>query len=268
MRFVQKMWLCAWLLAALLACSGCFQISTLVTVNGDGSGTINQRVLFTSAALAQIRQFAALAGGVPQNFEPVSEQQARDAADTMGPGVTYVSSTPIDTPEGQGRNTTYAFIDINQLRLDAQPPSPGGLMGGAQGLGAATRATFSLTREPDGLATLRIVAPQLSLPGGRRIGPAGNVSPDQVAMVRPLLAGARLAMAVEPAGSLVRTSSPWVESQRVSIIDIEFDQFLNDDTLRRLQGARTVGEATAALKESPGVKINFDPEITIEFRGQ
>ena len=183
----------------------------------------------------------------------------------MGPGVTYVSSAPIDTSEGQGRDITYAFTDINQLRLDAQPPSPGGLMGGAQGLGAATRTTFSLTRQPGGLAILRVTAPQLSLTGDRRIGPAGNVSPDQIAMVRPLVAGARLAMAIEPVGQLVRTSSPWVEGPRVSIVDIEFDQFLHDDTLRRLQGARTVDDAKAALKESPGVKISFDPEITIEF---
>ena len=84
-------------------------------------------------------------------------------------------------------------------------------------------------------------------------------------MVRPLVAGARLAMAIEPVGQLVRTSSPWVEGPRVSIVDIEFDQFLHDDTLRRLQGARTVDDAKAALKESPGVKISFDPEITIEF---
>src|SRR5437588_7714129 len=95
-------------LAAAVLCSGCFQFSTVLTLKADGSGTIDQRLLFTQAAVAQLRQLAALGGG-GQAFEPVSEQQARDAAPTIGPGVTYVSSTAVNNSEGIGRDTRYAF---------------------------------------------------------------------------------------------------------------------------------------------------------------
>src|SRR3954467_15667396 len=105
----------ALVLAAAVMSGACFQFSTVLTLKADGSGTIDQRLLFTQAAVAQLRQFAALGGG-GQAFDPVSEQQARDAAATMGTGVTYVSSTPVNTAEGIGRDIKYAFTDITQLR--------------------------------------------------------------------------------------------------------------------------------------------------------
>ncbi|OFV93120.1 MAG: hypothetical protein A3G76_16865 [Acidobacteria bacterium RIFCSPLOWO2_12_FULL_65_11] len=62
MRSVQHVQRVLVFLAAIV-CGGCFHFQTVITLNGDGSGTVNERVLFTSAALAQIRQFTALAGG-------------------------------------------------------------------------------------------------------------------------------------------------------------------------------------------------------------
>ena len=94
-------------LAAALASSACFQMTTVLKVNADGSGTIDHRMLYSTAALAQLRQFAAL-GGRGQ-IDPLSEQQARDMAATIGPGVSYVTSTPLNTPAGQGRESTYPY---------------------------------------------------------------------------------------------------------------------------------------------------------------
>src|SRR3954470_19478954 len=101
--------------------SGCFQMTTTVRLNGDGSGTIQHSMLITKVALAQVRQFSALSGGRTETLDFVSEEQAKKMADSLGPGVTYVSSEVIDTPTGEGRNATYAFTDINTLRISPQP---------------------------------------------------------------------------------------------------------------------------------------------------
>src|SRR6266436_3298018 len=117
---------CALVLAAAIMCGACFQSSTVLTLKADGSGTIDQRLLFSQAAVAQLRQLASLGGG-GQDFDPLSEKQAREAATTMGQGVTYVSSTAINSSEGVGRDIKYAFTDINQLSLGQVPPPPGGM---------------------------------------------------------------------------------------------------------------------------------------------
>ena len=254
----------ALVLAAAVMSGACFQFSTVLMLKADGSGTIDQRLLFTQAAVAQLRQFAALGGG-GQEFDPLSEKQVRDAATTMGQGVTYVSSTVIDSSEGVGRDIKYAFTDINQLSLGQAPPAPGGM---SVGLSAnlSDRVAFKLTRQPDGHALLTISVPQLPL-GGNTASPSSNSpSAEQIAMLKPMFAGAHLAIAVEPSGRLVRTSSPYVTGQRVTLLDVNIDSLLNDDTLLpRLQTAGTPDEAKTILKSVPGLKINLDPEITIEF---
>jgi hypothetical protein len=253
----------ALLIAGALMCSGCFQFATVLTVKPDGSGTIDQHLLFSQAAVAQLRQLAALGGGT-EAFDPVSEQQARDGAAALGPGVTYVSSTPIDSPDGVGRDTKYAFTDINSVSLDQAPPAPGGAPGPG---GGDQRVSFVLARQPNGNALLTIKLPQLPAVGGDATQTLNAPTAEQLAMIKPMLAGAHLAIALEPAGTLVRTSSPYVTGRRVTLLEIDVDALLSDTTLfQRLQGARSVDDAKAILKGAPGLKANLDPELTIEFQ--
>jgi hypothetical protein len=256
---------CALLLAAAATCSACFQFSTVLTLNADGSGTIDQRLLFSQTAIAQLRQFAALGGGAAE-FDPLSERQARDAAASLGPGVAYVSSTPINSSEGMGRDIRYSFTDINQLSLDQAPPPPGGIPASPPGAGAESRVTFKLARQADGRSLLTIALPQLPAVSGDASKSSNVPSAEQVAMLKPMLAGARLSIDIEPAGMLVRTSSPFVTGRRVTLLDVNADALFRDDTLlARLRSAGTPEEMKTILKSLPDLKLNLDPEITIEF---
>jgi hypothetical protein len=241
----------------------CFQMTTVLKVNGDGSGTINHQMVYTKAALAQLKQFAALGGGRGGGADPLSEQQARDMTASIGPGVTYVSSELIAAPLGQGRDATYAFTDVSQLRISTQPAAPGGLTVRTQGFSTqAESITFTMTHEANGNAVLHIHVPEpnyLSAFGSPQA--AG-----QIGLIKTMLAGARVLLAAEPAGTLVRTSSPYAEGQRVTLLDVDLDQVLKDDTLLpRVQAAATPDEAKAILMGAAGLKINLDPEIRIEF---
>lgn len=241
-------------------------MATVMKVNGDGSGTVEHRMLFTTQALMQLRQFAALGGGRGQTIDPTSEQQAREMAAALGPGVTYVSSTPVKTPTGEGRDAVYAFTDVNQLRVSAQPAAPGGITIRTPGLSTdAETLTFSLTRETGGHAVLRIKVPEPAIIDA--IASNAPVVSQQLPMIKAMLAGARLSLVVEPAGQLVRTSSPYVEGQRVTLLEVDLDAVLKDSDalVAKLQAAKTPEEVKAALKEVPGLKMSLEREITVEF---
>jgi hypothetical protein len=257
------------LVALCLASSACFQMTTVVKVNGDGSGTIDHALVITKAALAQLRNFAALGGGGRgQPIDLTSEDQARAMASALGPGVTYVSSTPIDTPVGQGRRALYAFTDISQLRISDQPSTDGLPTRGRSSLNSrASDFTCTLTREPNGNAVLHISLPELNFSGALGDAAIGNPpAAQQLAMVRTLLAGARISIGVEPAGHLVRTNSPFVDGERVTLLDVNLDQVLgNEAVIAKLQAASTPDELKAALTDLPGLKIPLDREVTIEF---
>jgi len=102
-------------------------MTTVLKVNGDGSGTIDHRMVYTKAALAQLKSFSSLGGSRAAAADPLSEQQAIDMTASIGPGVTYTSSELITTPLGQGRDTIYTFTDVSTLRISTQPAAPGGV---------------------------------------------------------------------------------------------------------------------------------------------
>lgn len=254
-------------LTGALASSACFQMTTVLKVNGDGSGTINHRMVYTPAALKQLKSFAALGGGRSGGADPLSEQQAKDMTASIGPGVTYVSSELITTPLGQGRDATYAFTDVGTLRISTQPAAPGGIslkVGGISTQPSASESiTFTMTREANGHAMLHIHVPEpnyLDFFGSPQAAA-------QIGMIKTMLAGARVLLAAEPAGTLVRTSSPFVDGPRITLLDIDLDAVLADETLLpRIQAvAADPKAAKAVLLAATGLKINLDPEITIEF---
>ena len=252
------------LVAGAALSSACFQMTTALKVNGDGSGTIEHRMVYTAAALEKLRQLASLGGGGRgQAFDPLSEQQAREMTASIGPGVTYVTSEPITSPAGQGRVTTYAFTDVSQLQISTQPAAPGGLSIRTPAFSTESeKITFSLTRDPGGNAVLQINVPEPNFLDA--LGSPNAAA--QIGMIKTLLAGARVLLAVEPAGTVVRTSSPYVEGPRVTLLEVDLDEVLKDETLLpRLQAATTPDEAKAVIKGAAGLKINLDRAITIEF---
>jgi hypothetical protein len=250
------------LLAAAVCSSACFQMTTVLKVAADGSGTIEHRMLYTAAALAQLRQLSALAGG-GQAVDPLSEQQAKDMTASIGPGVTYVSSEPITSPLGQGRASIYAFTDVSQLRISTQPAAPAGLKIRTQGFTTEPESvTFAMARSPGGNAVLQINVPEPNFLDA--LGSPNATA--QIGMVKTLLAGARVLLAAEPAGTVVRSSSPYVEGSRVTLLEVDLDEVLKDETLLpRLQAATTPDEAKAVVKGAAGLKINLDRAITVEF---
>jgi len=249
-------------LAGALACAGCFQMTTVLKVKGDGSGTIDHRMLYSARALAQMRSLPSPgAGGQP--VDPASEAQARTLATAIGPGVSYVTSTPISSSSSQGREATYAFTDVAQLRVSTQPAAPPGVAINAPALKPdAETVTFTLTQSPNGNAILHIHVPEPNFLDA--LGSKGAVS--QIPMIKALLGGAHVLLAVEPEGALVRTSSPFVEGARVTLLEVDLDEALKDETLiARLKAATTQEEAKTAVRAAAGVKINLDREITVEF---
>jgi hypothetical protein len=244
------------------ACAGCFQMTTVLKVKADGSGTLDHRMVYSTRALAQMRSLGGLGGGA-QSVDPSSEAQARTLATAIGPGVSYVNSTPISTPTGQGREATYAFSDVTQLRISTQPAAPAGVSINTQGFKTdGETVTFSLTHDPGGSTILHIHVPEPNFLDA--LGSKGAAS--QIPMIKTLLGGAHVLLAVEPEGTLVRTSSPFVEGPRVTLLEVDLDEVLKDEALiERLKAATTQDEAKAAVRAAAGVKINLDREITVEF---
>ena len=104
--------------------TGCFQTKTLIKLNADGSGTVEETVLMNSmfATTMMVSSGGFIDdGGVSAPFPdgPYDEAALEARAEKMGATLAGVETVKILF--GAGYTATYAFDDINEIALYADP---------------------------------------------------------------------------------------------------------------------------------------------------
>ena len=100
------------LLFAGVMAGGCFQMTTVVKVNGDGSGTIDHSMLVTKAALAQLRGMAGLAG---RSDRPQIDITSEDQARAMAIRAAKEKATLLASEIGQTIGPAYSITEDSNL---------------------------------------------------------------------------------------------------------------------------------------------------------
>lgn len=259
--------------AGVLACAaaslltGCFQSSTLVKLNPDGSGTIEQTLSVATRLMALAPTEADKKSAADELKEMFSVEQAKAAAARMGPGVSFVSAGKIDTPERTGLKAVYAFKDVRTLTLTLIN-NPFDI-----DLGGNSEEPMSLvfTHLPNGHALLTIKNDDMAdaMKPPTKLGPGGSRDNDEAEkMMNRMLEGLKLDLTIQ-VGHLVKTNIPYVVGGTVTLLSVDFDQVLANtaalDKLDKLDKAETMAEVKVALHGVKGIKINVEPQLTIEF---
>jgi hypothetical protein len=272
-------------IAGVLACAatcllaGCFQSSTLVKLNPDGSGTLEQTISMTAQAMEQIKAFSAMGdknkkgGAADASQDPFSVDQAKAAAAKMGSGVSFVSAEKIDTADRKGLKAVYAFKDIRTLSLNEVNSPAGADMGDKSDKPMA----LSFSQLPNGHSLLTIKNDTATTTAKPAAAGADKSSPDKSSplkgmddaqamdMIKAMFAGMKVDLAVQ-VGHLVKTNVPYVAGGTVTLLSMDFDQVLaNPGALEKLQKANSLAETKVALQGVKGIKVTLDPTMTIEF---
>jgi hypothetical protein len=267
---------------ALVACialvSGCFQVETTVRVNPDGSGTIEERMLFSRKVVSQIEEMAgafADPAEKPKPFTLHEEEKLRKRAANLGPGVSYVSSSVIEDDSFTGYRALYSFADINKVRLSSQGSEP--MAGeGEKKAGADDGAVaFRFVTGPE--SRLVIIMPRngktakaSDSKGNDREEPA--MTPEQKQVFGEMMKGMRFALAVEVKGTVVKTNATNLQGNRITLFDFDLDRMGGGiEDLRKLQPegggqAPTLADARNMLKNLPGVSIELNDQVEVQFR--
>ena len=276
------------LLALAAGLTGCLQATTVISVKPDGSGTIEQTMAMTTQAMQQFEMMASMGGekGAAAKKQMFSEEDARKAATQMGEGVTFVSSQPIHTAQLEGMKATYAFTDITKIKVNQKPTGPAG--GPPAGRGAGPRlmtsgpedVLFRFAKAPMGNSTVTVVFPQIDAQAarkeagratGRGAGRGGSESmpPEALAMMSQFLKGLKISIILQPVGRIVKANTPFVEGQKVTLLEMDFDQLMtNPSAFEKLQGLESLEQAKTVLKDVKGVKFAPEREVTVEFAGK
>lgn len=280
MRHVRRFRLMLVVVAAAAA-SACLQVSTLVRVKPDGSGTIEQTLLFNPGNVE--RAFAEMglkssgsagsAGSTDEN--PVSESDVRKLAPAFGSGVSLVSMMPVKLDDGyQGVRATFAFTDVTKLRGD-ELLVPGPTRASMTGV-PNDGMSFAFERTPRGTSML-VATFNENAGKAARTSSASPVTPSGLddesgrQMARILFDGFRVGMDLEVDGAIVNANADHVGGNRVTLFEIDLDALIADwqafETIDKVfsGGSPSLSRIRSQIAGVSGLKINR-PVVKIEFK--
>jgi len=279
------------LILTILALTGCIDESTVISVNKDGSGTVASTLYLTKALQEMIEEIAEGTGDKPQGNQQnpflESEKSYREKASQMGEGVTFVAAKEVRKADGTaGVQVTYAFKDINKLKVNSEPDSPSlvsdsaGQSAGGEPQKRETPITFEFVKGSTPKLTVMMAKKEKE----KEVGKAEEVAaPDEVppeeemAMVKEMFGGFHVQLLVKVDGEITRSNATYVEKdektgrkQRVTLIDMDLGKLFKDEaTFKKLMAMGEVEDMATArekLKDIPGLKFETTDKVEIEFK--
>jgi hypothetical protein len=261
--------------------TGCLQIEKLVKLRPDGSGTVEETVVMSKETVAQMEQMAAGFGGLDKKkddkpagkgLDLMDEKKLKAAGEKMGDGVTFVSAKKIENDKGSGFVATYAFTDINKLKLDQNPgdamPTPGGVKAGAgPGSGKVEPVTFKFTKGSPAELVVKMPVPDLKKTEKKE--QAAGAEDMAMQMMKQMFKDMKVTMAIEVAGAIKETNAEYKDGSRVTLLEMDFNKLLaNPEKFKQLakENPKTLQESKALMKGIDGVKVETAPEVTIKFQ--
>jgi hypothetical protein len=189
----------------------------------------------------------------------------------MGEGVTYVSAKKITGKDREGFTATFAFTDINKLRLDMSPPDMSPKGGGDVSIKTNTTEQEPLTFK---FAKGKPATLEVAIPTPKKDAKPADPSQEamqeaMLPMMQQIFKDMRLAAAIEVQGKIVSTNAQFKDASRVTLADIDFNKILSDPAKFKAMAKITdpnSAEGKAFLKTVPGIKLETNSPVKISFQ--
>jgi len=252
----------------VVACllTSCIEIKSTVIVSKDGTATIEESVLM-SAELAAMMQVGGAQGDQLKGLT-MDKAKAEARAKKLGEGVTLKSHEEVKTPAGKsGVKVVFAVADLSKLKYVPFEPEQEG-----KPASIAEPMTFALSG-----SSLTITNPEADKKkGGEAAKP--KRSPDdiammksQMAMMKPMFAGMRLAVEVKGANGIASSDATYLNDGSINYLDIQFDKLLdNNDAftgiMESADSGMSMAEAAAKFSKVEGLKIEGKKVVKAELK--
>jgi hypothetical protein len=274
-------WQCMKIFSLLLALVGvcslssCVELASLITVNKDGTGTIEETVLLSAqlkAMVASMPPGAGDSGGNPAaslgSLVP-DKKKAEENAQKYGEGVTVKSVEDVTLPDGRGgAKVTYDFTDISKLKY--QPGSAEAEKQGAE----QDPVTFGFA---GGELTINI--PQgkkgeaLEKPDAEQLKKMQEIDPAQMAMMKPMFTGMRMSFVIKAGSGIASTDASHQDGDTVTILDMQVEKLLeNPENFKKLasimesQSEPDPKKLAEQFKDVDGVKVEGKEKVSIKLK--
>lgn len=259
------------MLPALCLLTGCFTFETLITLNPDGSGTVEQVFAIQGPMLEMLAFFADESGNPPDLCDEASlEAEAK----SFGAGVVLTSAERIEEATRRGCHAFYTFADINTLTIDQDPGSKMPDGAGPEDEPAmedeeGQSVTFSF--DPGSPATLTVMMPQEfeNPPSDTDAMADSSEKAMQMEMMKGMLEGAKMTLSLRVAGDIVSTNATYREGETINLMRVDFDELLADEDQLALlidSNPQSLDEVKVLLEQISGIEMETQEEVQVRFQ--
>jgi hypothetical protein len=266
----------AGLMVLLLTMAGCLEVSTIVSVKPDGTGTVAERLLVSKASLSSMHSLKdgdknGQPGQVPDPAE--LEKKSRE----LGEGVRFISIHPVETKTHEGYEALFAFRDINLLQVNRNPDSGTSADSASGGIAPKKKkqyVRFILKEGSPAKLLIKMDEENEASLSTSSSAAKSQQNPEQLKMVanimKEFLKGMRVFVAVDIDGSILSTNATHRRGQRITLMDVDFDKLIANPEqfalFSSLGPEPSSAEMQKIMKKIPGIKIETNKEIDVSFQ--
>lgn len=265
----------------LLTFSGCIEIKTLITVNNDGSGTIEETVIMSDKVIEMMKSFSTAFTSdstQQQDFDIFNENSIKERAAGFGNGVTYISGEKIQEGGKEGFKALYSFRNLNDVTLSKIPQSQIPL-----DITEATAKDYTFKFIKGSPAEIIILLPSSKdsvsndeeardssgkLSSADSLNGESNQDSAFTQEALELMKDLQISLVLNTGNSIVETNAAYVNGTEITLFEFDFNKLLNDkeklQELMKLQ-SEDYEQIKDVLKDIPGIKVETSEEIRVKF---
>jgi hypothetical protein len=264
--------------AIALTIAGCIESTTIIRVNRDGSGEVEETFLMKTDVLNMLMGVAETPGDKKEDGAmPVDLEKLERKARAMGEGVSLKSAEEHLTETSRGYRAVFSFTDINKLVVNENPDENVPAADASEEDAPETEyITFQFMKGSDSEPALLTIInpleePEESAPVGKgektQVSEAANE--EMIEMLKEIFRGMRILIALEVDGTILSTGAAYRDGSKVTLIDMDFTKIIeNEELFRKLASADTgsVEKTKEIIKDIPGIRVELQDQVEIQFQ--
>lgn len=253
-----------------LALCGCIQMHTTVHVRKDGSGTIEEKMLFSEMLSGIMKEKGEGLPALPK------KDQLREMSAEFGPDVKVVNVKKVENSGDSGFIVTYAFDDIEKVRIGNVQKMSKKLTADSTAVKSDSTAvqkpetwfTFTMKRGANPELTINKEAMLNSSSRGEVAKkPVSTQEKEQMLdMISAFLKGMKLEIDVVVDGRVISSDASYRTDNTITLYAMDFDQLMahRDILTGKYDGLSDRDFARRSGKDS-GLKFEFKDKVHVIF---
>ena len=256
--------------------AGCLQVETNIQVNKDGSGTINEKVLFSKTFVNMIKEFAQSfddsTSTDSEGFSIFKEEEIKADAKDYGEDVKYVSHKLISDEKWEGYQAIYSFDDISKVKITPDPDSKVAI--GDEGSEIPPEEDYYFFKFVKGdTPELIIDRPEIQLSsetGEENATEESEQNGEEMGEeFLKMMEGMSISVAVEVDGKIINTNANYAEGSKVTLFEMDLGEMMkNKEAFKEFKNKepKNIDEMKEYLEKFPGMKIEVEKPVSIKFK--